>query len=294
MAAYLDTLHELPDGRRLAYTEWGDPHGRPVIMFHGSPLSRLWCPDEAATKAAGVRLIAPDRPGVGGSDVLEARTLGDAAPDVASLADGLGLGRFAVVGLSSGGGWAAACAALIPSRLTAVAIVSSHALADANMAEWPGAYEALDPDDRAEFDLTRKDPVAAGDLVATRQAEWAAAIQERPESIIDLAQWPECDHWFFNDGSRTPDFYASVREFFRQGIEGCRWEFLDAWRPWGFRLDEIPVHVQVWHGEQDTRVTAAQAEFVSNQIPDAVLTTWPDAGHMGMAKHWDQVLAALV
>ena len=52
--------------------------------------------------------------------------------------------------------------------------------------------------------------------------------------------------------------------------------------------------VHVWHGEQDPRVTAAQAEFVSNQIPDAVLTTWPDAGHMGMAKHWDEVLAELV
>ena len=52
------------------------------------------------------------------------------AADVAELADGLGLERFAMVGLSGGGPWAAACAALIPERLAAVAsaLAERHAL----------------------------------------------------------------------------------------------------------------------------------------------------------------------
>ena len=31
----------LPDGRRLAYAEWGEPQGTPVFYCHGFPGSRL-------------------------------------------------------------------------------------------------------------------------------------------------------------------------------------------------------------------------------------------------------------
>lgn len=79
----------MPDGRKLAYTEWGLPDGKPVMYFHGTPGSRIWCPDEEATSTAGVRLIIPDRPGIGRSDPLEGRTLADLPKDVAALADSL-------------------------------------------------------------------------------------------------------------------------------------------------------------------------------------------------------------
>jgi hypothetical protein len=35
-----DSAIRLPDGRRHAYAEWGDPNGRPVLYFHGMPPSR--------------------------------------------------------------------------------------------------------------------------------------------------------------------------------------------------------------------------------------------------------------
>lgn len=127
----------LSDGRALAYREWGDLAGSPVVFVHGSPGSSVWSPDphQDATRAAAVRLIAVDRPGFGGSDVLPGLTFGGWAADVAELADGLGLERFAMVGLSGGGPWAAACAALIPERLAAVGIASSRALAEYNVRE---------------------------------------------------------------------------------------------------------------------------------------------------------------
>jgi pimeloyl-ACP methyl ester carboxylesterase len=120
-----DGLLRLRDGRALAYREWGDPVGAPVVFAHGTPASRVWCPDphQDATQASAVRLITVDRPGIGGSDVQLGLTVGGWASDVAELADGLGLERFGVVGLSAGGPWAAACAALIPERLTGVETV---------------------------------------------------------------------------------------------------------------------------------------------------------------------------
>ena len=61
-------MMELADGRTLAWTEWGDLGGRPVVLLNGTPGSRLCCPDVDATEAAGVRLITIDWPGYGRSD----------------------------------------------------------------------------------------------------------------------------------------------------------------------------------------------------------------------------------
>lgn len=59
-----DSTITLADGRRPAYAAWGDPNGRPIFFFHGTPHSRLFCPDEPASVKAGVRVITVDRPGV--------------------------------------------------------------------------------------------------------------------------------------------------------------------------------------------------------------------------------------
>jgi pimeloyl-ACP methyl ester carboxylesterase len=103
-----DEMMTLTDGRTLAYCEWGAPTGHPVVLMHGAPGSRLLCPDEEATAAAGVRLLTADRPGYWGSDPRPDPTLLGWADDVQALADRLDLERFAVVGFS-GGGWLCAC-----------------------------------------------------------------------------------------------------------------------------------------------------------------------------------------
>lgn len=63
----VDRVVTLGDGRRIAYAEWGRTDGRPIVLFHGMPGSRLFCPDEKETERAGVRLITIDRPGYGRS-----------------------------------------------------------------------------------------------------------------------------------------------------------------------------------------------------------------------------------
>lgn len=68
----------LKDGRLLAYAEYGDPHGVPLFFFHGWPVTRLSgrILDKPAKKL-GIRVIAPDRPGIGLSDYKHHRTLLD-------------------------------------------------------------------------------------------------------------------------------------------------------------------------------------------------------------------------
>src|SRR3989344_906865 len=119
-----DHIIKLKDGRKLAYAEYGDPEGQPLFFLHGWPSSRMHGRrmGEAASKLK-IRIITPDRPGYGLYDYKENRTLLDYPDDILELADQLKIEKFAVVGVSGGGPYAAVCAYKIPKRITKVGIV---------------------------------------------------------------------------------------------------------------------------------------------------------------------------
>jgi pimeloyl-ACP methyl ester carboxylesterase len=292
--ALRDATVALPDGRRLAYTEWGLPDGKPVLCFHGTPGSRLWCPDEKATSAAQVRLIAPDRPGIGRSDPLEGRTLADWPKDVEALANELQISSFAVVGYSAGGPYAASCAALIPERLNGVALVSSRALSEYNWAERPGVEEEWSSEERAEFELAQKDPGGAANLAAGHFADYVKRLEEHPELMHQQLEAAEGDRWFFQDASRTAIFDAFLREMWRQGLDAVKWELIDVFLPWGFGLADISIPVTIWHGSQDPRVKQEHIDFQASTIPKNSVVIWLDSGHLGFVKHWKEILEAVV
>jgi pimeloyl-ACP methyl ester carboxylesterase len=237
-----------------------------------------------------VRLIMPDRPGIGRSDPLENRTLADWPKDVEALADELGLSAFGVIGLSAGGAYAAACAALIPGRLRGVGLVASRALSEYNWTERPGARDEWSPEERAEFDLAQRDPAAAADLAAQHAAGWVDQLDQHPEIIQKGLEATEGDRWYFEDPSRAAIFETTMRDWRRQGIDGIKWELIDVFLPWGFRLADISIPVTVWCGSQDPRLK--QMDFQAHTIPKSSVVIWPNVGHLGMAKHWKEILDA--
>ena len=97
-----ENLLTLPDGRKLAYAEFGKPDGYPVLYCHGIPSSRLepLLFGDGVLSQFGLRLIAPDRPGMGGSDFQTDRSFSDWPEDVGFLVETLGLDRFSVLGVS--------------------------------------------------------------------------------------------------------------------------------------------------------------------------------------------------
>src|SRR5258708_15600833 len=99
----VDRVIRLRDDRQMAYSEWGDVQGRPVVFLHGNLGSRLFCPDEEATESAGVRLITTDRPGFGRSDPRPGAALLDWPADYVELTGQLGLPPSPVIGWASGG-----------------------------------------------------------------------------------------------------------------------------------------------------------------------------------------------
>ena len=70
-----------------------------------------------------------------------------------------------------------------------------------------------------------------------------------------------------------------------------KWELIDVWQPWGFRLADIAIPVTIWCGSQDPRVK--HMEFQVRTIPHSSLVIWPDSGHLGFVKHWAEILEAV-
>jgi pimeloyl-ACP methyl ester carboxylesterase len=82
-----------------------------------------------------------------------------------------------------------------------------------------------------------------------------------------------------------------MRDWGRQGRDAIKWELIDVFLPWGFRLADISIPVTIWCGSQDPRMK--YMDFQASTIPKSSLVIWPDSGHLGFVKHWREVLEAV-
>ena len=277
----------LPDGRDLAYEEYGDPAGFPVLSFHGGLSSRLdAAPADRAARAAGVRLLSPDRPGIGLSTYQLGRRLLDWPGDVAHLADALAIERFAVMGWSAGGAYAAACAAKLGGRVTAAALLSSAVPLDQY-----GTSRGLSFEDRVLLVLSRRTPRLASALITVSivnasNARLLRAIMRAfpPVDRSVLSEWGPPDHAL-----------AFVREAVRQGTKGCVLDYRIFGDPWGFALEEIAVPVQIWEGSEDRTGPPGYRAFLQRHIAGSTVTVVPGEGHLSLLPHQaPAVFAALL
>ena len=278
----------LRNGRILGIAEYGDPHGRPLFYFHGFPASRLEAAltDEAAARLS-IRIIAPDRPGIGLSDYQPGRLIGDWPADVTELADALGLGRFAVLGVSGGGPYALACAEKIPERLSAVGIVGGLGPVDTE-----GAMQGMSALSRFNLLLFRRAP-GAGRMLFALAAQIARRYPDRLFSLF-TANVPAPDREALARPEIRNLFLASLNEAVRRGSRGGARELYLYTRPWGFDLACIRVTVDLWHGRLDATVPVVMGEHLARTIPDCRRRFLPDEGHFSLPlSRMEEILRSL-
>lgn len=282
-----DNILRLHDGRLLGYGEFGDPGGRPLLFFHGFPGSRLQASLGAAAAArAGVRIIAPDRPGMGLSDFKPGRALLDWPDDVVELADALGIDRFVAAGVSGGGPYAAACAFKIPQRLVRVGIISGLGPFDQ-----PAAAEGMGPAGRLLFGVARRAPW----LMHGPAWLLAQGVRHFPDRFMALTEraLPASDRAILSRPDVRRAFLEDAAEAFRAGPRGAAWDAVLYGRPWGFRLQDIAVPVYLWHGEADTEVPVSMGRYQANAIPNCQATFFLGEGHFLVVDRIEEILGAL-
>jgi pimeloyl-ACP methyl ester carboxylesterase len=274
MAALADEFLRLADGRLLAWTEWGDPRGTPVVFLHPCPGSRMFCPDEQTTAGYGVRLITVDRPGYGGSDPVPNPTLAGFAMDLARLADHLWLGQFAVVGWSGGGLYAAACGARLGDRVSVLALVATPA---------PG----LSPVAADLRQLAGEDPQRALAVVAASHAALAAA----PDRAGDAWTSPS-DAAARREAGLEEALGVMWQEGLRAGLHGLASDVVAGLRPWDFDLSHLPAPVKLFYGDDDAVVGLPDGRWWQQALPDAHLTVLR-GGHLLPVTEWPHILGAI-
>jgi pimeloyl-ACP methyl ester carboxylesterase len=274
----------LADGRTLAYREYGAGGGRPLFYFHGWPGSRLdFAPNDAAAVAAGARVIAVDRPGIGGSDPLPGRSVLDWPADVAALADALAIERFAVLGFSFGGPFARACAYALPERVSLAVLVSAVGpLKD------PAAGARLLPRPlRAGLVVARRWPALALPFVWLNAREPRAGRRSRDGDATGAG--PAVS----GEAAASAAMAASTVECFRPGLQGALADLAAVARGEGFRLEDITIDVQIWQGELDQGVPPAIGRSQERRIPRASAHYVADGGHMILISHAEEILAGV-
>jgi pimeloyl-ACP methyl ester carboxylesterase len=267
----------LPDGRELAYEEYGDPAGFPVLSFHGGLSSRLdAAPAHESALEKGVRLVSPDRPGIGRSTFQPGRRLTDWPADVARLADDLGVERFAVMGWSAGGPYAAVCAAKLGARVTAAALLSSSVPLDLY-----GTRRGLATADRTLLLLVRRAPWLASAVMKLSivNASNARLLREVMRSF------PPVDRSVLREWGPPDRALAFVREAMRQGTAGCVQDYKIFGDSWGFSFEEIEVPVHIWEGSDDRTGPPGYRAFLQRHIPHATVTVVPGEGHLSLLPH---------
>lgn len=266
------------DGRELCVEMAGDPAGKLILVHIGEPMSRRlyggWIAD---AEKKGIRLISYDRPGYGGSTPHPGHTVASGADDVRAITAALGHDRLGIWGISGGGPYALACAAMLPDLAVAVSAVASPAPYGVDGLDY---FAGMGESNVESTELFFADPEASRrELREAREMILAATPEqfaEELESLLspvdaealtgDLAQWLIENH----------------QVALSAGDQGW-WDNGAAYlTSWGFDLRDIRVPVKIWHGHQDRFVPVQHGRWLAANVPGAEADISERDGHLTM------------
>ncbi len=280
----------LRDGRRMEYLEQGAADGKPVLLMHNIPYG-VEFPADAIEAAAqqNLRIIAPHRPGFGGSDPLKVANsdtfLDTVARDGAELLDRLNIAKAVVVGHSVGAHHALRLACLFPER-----IVKLVALGRVPMwrDEW---IVRTPPRQRFVLRLARHWPQLLPLVL------WVMIVSIERGSAEKFIQSACKDGEADTRAARDPETLALIARGSEvglvQGTEAMCRDCLICIEDYSAEARSIAHKFHILHGDDDQIVQIFQSRAFVDAVPGTTLEVIEGAGQLLMYSHWQNVLAAL-
>lgn len=279
---------QLPSGV-VSYLEWhpeSEPASSTLLLLHGGGLDSAglsWGGLGPALAEAGYRVIAPDHPGYGESPPAPwAASQERLVEYVGELVDALHLDRYALGGLSLGGGMAIGHVLRRPERVTGAILLGSYGLMDHQFEAWFA---------RPAHVLTWV-MLRTGMLSAVMRA-YGRDRKRMESSVRNIIRNPE---------QRTPQLLDDIMAAAESG-EG--FASFEQWQRDQFLWNRLKTNytdqlgsflrpVLMVHGDHDSGVPVARAEDAARLLPDVQLVTVPDAGHWVQRDRPDIVLPAVI
>ena len=280
-----DHTFRLSSGRVLGYAVHGDEEGVPCFYFHGWPSARVQglLMDEAGRRY-GLRIISPDRPGIGLSDFHAGRELKDWPGVLGELAAHLGVDRFHVLGWSGGGPYVLVTAKMMPERL-----LSATIMAGAPPLTFLG-YEHMFWLYRLMIRLRYAFPTVLGLLLRLGERISKGEADQVPLKWV-LGMLGPADRAVL----ARREVFSVVRDGMLEALRrGPKAVIADAdiyLSEWGFEVGEIGTLIHFWHGKQDRNIDWRYTEKLAGIMPQ-VTTHWlEEEGHYSLpVTHLDDIL----
>jgi pimeloyl-ACP methyl ester carboxylesterase len=283
----MDKLIATRTGRMLEIKEYGDPEGHPAFFFHGligSHYQASYVAEQA--RQHGLRIIAPNRPGVGKSEFTERTSPLEAVPDVEDLAAALQLDQFSVIGISGGTPYALACLYRLGSRIDTATIISGM-----GPIRLPGALKNMDRSRRLALEIGSRYP----NLARQECRRWAEHFRADPKGFLDrlVATWTAADQELFGRSEIFDLFLCDLHQVFVEGRGPDTFaQELRLYRNYGFWPAELPreSYVTLWHGLDDVIVPPAMTWKMAQSLPSCEAHFVP-GGHFVAITISDQIIA---
>ncbi len=271
-----DHFITLKSGLKLAYAVHGAENGVPFFYFHGWPSARVQGQlMDAVGKKYGLKIISPDRPGIGESDFQPNRTLQDWADTISQLADHLDAKAFHVMGWSGGGPYVLLLALAMPERLRSASIVCG-----APPLTFLG-YDKMFWPYRLMIRLRSAFPSILA-LVLRLGARISRGDADKPPLSWLLRMLGTEDRRILSQ----PEVFNVVRDGILEALRrGPKSVIADAdiyLQEWGFEVSRVHYPIQFWHGKQDRNIDWRYTEQLAAIMPQT-RTHWSEHdGHYSL------------
>ncbi|TDE92746.1 alpha/beta hydrolase [Occultella glacieicola] len=280
---------DLPWGP-VSYLHWSParearPAAGTVLLLHGGNAdnaSLSWGELGGALAAAGHTVVAPDHPGFGESPRAPWPVTQDRlVAYVAEFVDAVGLGPYAIGGLSLGGGLAIGHVLAEPERITGAMLFGSYGLQDRLADGWLSL-----PIQTLTWLALRSGLLSLAQEAYARSPRLLASgmrqIVRNPDALTEdlLAE--------ITAAARRRDARVAFEQWQRDQVQWnrTRTNYLD-------RLENFSVPALLVHGSRDGGVPVACAREAAARIPDARLVVVEGAGHWVQRDRPDLVTPAV-
>jgi len=267
------------EGVRIFYREAGDPNAPVVLLLHGFPASSFQYRELIPRLADRYRVIAPDLPGFGFTEVPSTRgyvyTFDALAKTIDAFTDALGLKKYALYIFDYGAPTGLRLAMAHPERVTAIVSQNGNAYEEGLGDAWAPIRRYWSDPSAANRNAIRGALTAEGmkheysvgmsssDVVAPESYTLDAALLARPGNVdiqLDL----------FLDYANNVKLYPKFQEYFRTSK---------------------PPLLAIW-GKNDLYFIPPGAEAFRRDIPNATVR-FLDTGHFALETHLEEIADAM-
>jgi pimeloyl-ACP methyl ester carboxylesterase len=287
-SASANNVHNIPpihrkrievDGVRVFYREAGDPNAPVILLLHGFPASSFQYRELIPRLADRYRVIAPDLPGFGFTEVPAERnyvyTFDELAKTIEAFVEALNLKKYALYIFDYGAPTGLRLAMAHPERVTAIVSQNGNAYEEGLGDAWAPIRRYWSDPSAENRNAIRGALTAEGmrreysvgmsnsDVVAPESYTLDAALLARPGNVeiqLDL----------FLDYADNVKLYPKFQEYFRN-----------------FQ----PPLLAIW-GNKDLYFIPPGAEAFRRDIPNAIVQ-FVETGHFALETHLEEITTAM-